>query len=127
MVQKQRHMLTTNRVESLHLRTLRMVPKSKTMKSTFKARCMSIVLYDTLGLQKTTHMTAESLGYTLGETANKQLQQLTKKSQYYAQRRRSNEYKRGRYARKQANNKLRQLQRLSVVTPTCPPHKDHNY
>lgn len=126
MVKKQRHMLTTNKVEATHLRTLRVLPKSKLHRSSFEPRCMGVVLHATLGLHQATTVTSETLGYSLGPKANAQLQQMTKKQAYHAQRHRLPATIRAKYSLRCAKLKLKDLDKLSTESVRG-QNTDHDY
>ena len=115
MITKQRHMLTTNKAESVHRQTLRMVPKNKLMRRTYTARCLSVVLFDTLGIKKTAEKTATALGYTFSSEAERQLDKLQYRAQYRAQLKRNPKNTRARYLARQARLYKRQVFKLKVT------------
>lgn len=115
MIEKQKHWLTTNKNESVHRQTLRMVPKNKLMRRTYTARCLSVVLFDTLGIKKTAQKTAAALGYTFSPDAERQLTKLQFRAQYRAQLKRDPKNTRARYLARQARLYKRQIFKLKVT------------
>ena len=115
MIVKQRFNLTTNKCEAVHRRTLRMVPKHKLMRKTYEARCMSIVLFDSLGVKRTAQKTAAALGYSLSKEAEKKLTKLQYKAEYRAQLKKDPKQARSRYLAKQARMYKRQIFKLKVT------------
>ena len=115
MVVKQRHMLTTNKSESTHRTTLHMIPKAKLMRRTYTARCMSVVLHDTLGIKRTAQKTARALGFTFSREAAKKLDQLQYKADYRARLKRDPKTARARYLAQQARLFKRQVFKFKVT------------
>ena len=115
MITKQRHMLTTNKVEAVHRQTLRMTPKNKLHRRTYRARCLSVVLYDTLGIRRTVEKTAETLGFSLGTTAKRQLEKLQKRAEYNSALKKNPKTTRARYLSRQARLYKRQIFKLKVT------------
>ena len=126
MVKKQRHLLTTNKIEALHQRTLRIVPKTKLMRRTYLQCCKTVVLYDALGIKKTTELQANSLGYSFGASANHQLEQMDGKERYNKAREKTKKAIRARFLAKKARVHLKSLNKLSIVNPSSVV-TDHTY
>ena len=97
MVRKQRFQLSTNRVEAIHQRTLRALPKNKLQKRSFKGRCFHTVLSDSLGLGKSIRLTGKCLGYTFNQPASEAMLRLTKRVSYHKARQRTYKFRRARY------------------------------
>lgn len=126
ILKKQRLLLSTNRVEAAHLRTLRVTPKSKLMKNTYRSRCKSIALADTLGHDGARMTVAKALGYKMGPAAKQTLRNLQKKSNYHQSRQKSYIFKRARFLLHQSYRRLAKLAKLNV-TDGKNSTKDHSY
>jgi len=114
MLQKQRFLYSTNRVEAIHLRTLRVVPKSKLYRRTYAARCRSVVLTDSLGSHKTAKLQAARLGYSFSDAATRKLAAINAREDYYKKREKLASTIKARFLAKRARATLRKLSKLSV-------------
>lgn len=113
MVQRQRFLLSTNKVEAMHLRTLRAIPKSKTMKNTYHARCFSAVLKSSLGLKASQEHVAKKLGYKIDGISQQTLHCLQRRSEYHAARQKSYCFRKNRFLMNCAKTKIAGLKKLS--------------
>lgn len=114
MVVKQRYLLSTNSVEALHLRSLRLLPKNKLMKNSFHPRCMNVVLLDSLGLKDAVLSVSREIGFEYGHEALKVLSSLTNKATYYHERQKTQKFKRDRYLRIYKKLHLAKICKLST-------------
>ena len=97
MLKVQRHMLTTNRLESFHQTTLRITPKNVLHRRTYDARCHAAVVYHTLGPHKAAQETGERFGYGFSPEASMQLKRLSARKVYHKIRQSNIKYKQARY------------------------------
>ena len=102
MIRKQTFQLLTNRVEAIHQKTLRALPKNKLQKRSSKGRCLYTVLSDSLGLGKSILLTGKILGYTFNQLASEAMLRLTKRVSYHKARQRTYKFCRDRYLLKYA-------------------------
>ena len=69
-LQGQRTLLTTNKVEAFHNRTLRLSPKDKLYKATYPGCCANAVIGDCKGIEMGILHTGEMMGLSFSETVS---------------------------------------------------------
>jgi hypothetical protein len=96
------------------LHQIRMVPKAKLMKATYRGRCLSIVLLDSLGMDGARNMSRMRLGYRLSNQSKASLNRLQQKHMYHLGRQRTQKFKRSRYVYRAAKQRLHMQRQLSM-------------
>ena len=109
----QTRLLSTNKVEAFHLRTLKVLPKSKTYSGSFEGRVHSAVHNGSVGQVKTyiadTGKMKTNHNMSQKKKKRERLQFLAKRTNYHPQVQRGATSKRTRYALKQRKVDLKQL------------------
>ena len=118
---------TTNRVENLHLRTLKLLPKSKTCKKNFDMKVQSAMHNQSVGVANSVFMANGALGAQIKDIrALKTMKSLTARARYFQLNKQT---RKARISRKMNNlKKLNQkkLSKLNVVTASL-TSKDHDF
>ncbi len=65
--------LITNKVEAMHLRSIKLCPKHKLTKSTYRWHCLNAVLLDSIGFYNSILVVGESMDFSFGIEARKAL------------------------------------------------------
>ena len=127
----QRMLRHTNRVESFHLRTLKVVPKSKTYARNYKSRVHSAAHNASVGVSNSLLAFNEATGSSLskGSRAINKLSQIMDRKLYISKRQNSPEFVVRRKQLHQRQLKLRQLQKLSIQDTNISRevHQEHMY
>lgn len=123
---RQRSLQSTNKVESLHLRCLKLTPKSKTYKRNYSYRNHSAIHSDSVGTSTSLLMLLQKINVLPSVSSSFMSIQLREK--YHALRQKSSEFKikRKRHRRERANLK-RMSQSFTIhETDVCVPD-EHSY
>ena len=120
----QTRLLSTNKVEAFHLRTLKVLPKSKTYRGSFEGRVHSAVHNGSVGQVNSYIAATEKMktNCNMSQKSKKILHFLAKRIHYHAQVQRSASSKYRRYARKQRKIDLKKFSRkknnlVSIIKP----------
>ncbi len=126
VVVKQRYLLSTNVIEAMHLRTVKLCPKSKLYTGTHRGRHLNAVMLESLGLTKSVLVVGKEFGYTFGPEAVKTLEQIRNRRRYHKERQQTNQFKRRRHSLIYKKLRVKNLHKLGVETARSVP-RDHKY
>lgn len=123
----QRHCLTTNRAESMHLRVFKVMPKTKTCSRSFQGRAHCALHSDSVGVGNSVITLNEQTKSELsrGGKAIKCLERLQRRQQYYKQRRKTVAFKVRRNQllyRALSNKRLCKLKTVNAQGEMCDDH-----
>ncbi len=124
---QQRHMKTTNAVEALHLRTLKLCPKYKTYKRNFRYRAHSAVNSQTHGHCASLYAFCER--FRCAPVNTLQMMAMQKKEKYWHLRRRSHHYRARRNKLSREKWTLQQFSCMNIENGVADEDTilDHNY
>ena len=127
-LKQQRFGLNTNRVEALHLRTLKLVPKHKLYLKNFSGRTHSAMLSHSLGGVLSLMKARERLNIPITSTwvYSKFMKMMNREQYFWNYHRGMNRIKQRHMLRTKLCN-LKRLSKLNVVTPTHSVPSDHGY
>jgi len=117
-ISKQTHLFSTNRVENLHLRTLKILPKAKTSKLNYEAKNHSAMINHGIGTATSLALANKALGSTNeDQKALKVLSSLQKREQYFTKYKRQTQFKSRRNYKKLCNINMKKFSKLTSLAP----------
>ena len=125
MAYRQRNLRNTNRVESLHLRTLKLCPKFKTYKKNYANRNHSAMHSDSVGAGISILTLLRQIKTAPATT--KYFKKIQKKCQYHSLRQKSEVFRRRRKYLSIQKARLKRIRCLSVHSSNIAVPIDHSY
>ena len=131
MAVKQRYAASTNATEAHHLRTLKLLPKSKTYKRSCHTRHLVAATVASVGIAGLTQQFAKMSHIAPpGGKSLRTLKRLQRRATYFAERQKSVDFKKSRYQLRLTKLRLNHLNRKLEgvkLTSVAPPGHDHEY